>query len=70
MSVGKPFLLFAENFWTKLRLVTGNFKTRSEASELRQLKLLIFHFAKICYQKFSDAAQRIYQQHNFKMLAC
>ena len=29
---------------------------------LRQLKLLIFHFAEICYQKFSNVAQRICQQ--------
>jgi hypothetical protein len=31
---------------------------------LRQLKLLIFHFAEIYYQKFSDAAQSIQQQAN------
>jgi len=31
-------------------------------SELRQLKLRIFHFAEIYYQKFSDVAQSIQQQ--------
>mgnify|MGYP001568278592 CR=1 FL=1 len=28
---------------------------------LKQLKLHIFHFAEICYQKFSDVAQRVRQ---------
>ena len=31
---------------------------------LKQLKLLIFHFSKIYYQKFSNVAQSIQQQAN------